>query len=164
MAHPPTTSEATSNQLNVHRRILKLVFVGASLLLYVFALFLTSYDYGGERQDGLRCLVLGAFTGVFIRDDLNPFPLVSWLSNLPFAIGLIVLLFSSQHHGFRVAYKFLLVSSFMSAGALICYHMPNATDFSPAIGCFVWIMSQLILLTGAGVLKKNHKTDKAARV
>ncbi|MBC7865593.1 MAG: hypothetical protein IAF38_21645 [Bacteroidia bacterium] len=138
----------------------KFLFISISLVLYLAALVLPSYHYHHLKDgygNGLECLAMGFCTTDFIKQSNNPFPFISWISNLPFVIGLIILIFSKKQKGFSNSFYFLFFSFIMSLGSLINYSNPAYYSFSPGIGCYVWIFSQVLLCAGAYSLKRQEK-------
>ena len=136
----------------------KIIFISISLLLYLAALFMPGYTHFttwsyGETLPGWECIGLGLCTSEWISKFMNPFPFISWLSNLPFVVGLIILLFARRRKGFKVASVFLLVAFCMALGSLICY--PYPLKFYPQPGCITWLASQFMMFTGAFLLKRE---------
>lgn len=137
----------------------KVVIVLFALFFYTAALLLPCYDYThlDEGGNGYQCLIMGWFSFLFIADDYNPFPLIAWISNFPFFIGLLVYVFAKSKKSYRASYLFLLTALFMSLGSLIHYSRPNLghADYYPEYGCFVWILSYAVLCYGAYSAKQN---------
>lgn len=142
----------------------KILFISISVLLYLAALILPAYNYTGGHPNplpGYECIIQGFFTLGFIEDAGNPFPFISWLSNVPLAAGLFVMLFARRKKGFAVASGILFAALIMSLGSLIIYSAPKEA-YSPNIGCFVWIFSILLMWAGAFLLKRELDESYAA--
>ncbi|MBC7865592.1 MAG: hypothetical protein IAF38_21640 [Bacteroidia bacterium] len=128
----------------------KIIFISISVALYVIALFLPSYR-DNINYYGWECIPNGIFT--IEKLDSNPFMFISWISNLPFYTGLIILLCSEKKKGFAVGRVFLMISFIMSLGVISRYYCMLP-------GSVFWIASQFILFFGAVVLKKEFSEEK----
>lgn len=141
----------------------KLTFISISLILYVASLELPACTYAGKTPAtiaGYQSISNGNNAWEFLGESSNPFPFISWLANIPFIIGLIILVFARGGKAFKMSSMTLFVALVMSLCSLALFS-GSGKGFTPSIGCFVWIFSMLLMWAGAHLIRREF-SDPAA--
>lgn len=145
-------------------KVKKIIFIPIPVFIYLCSLFLPCYAHNEfhaavmwEEMFGWECLTSGFFAVAYASDYHNPFPFISWISNLVYATGLVLLIFAKRPQSLKITSRFLLAALIMSAGCLVTYQ-GGKNHFTPLYGCAAWMSSYLILWTGSLLAYREAKS------
>jgi hypothetical protein len=142
---------------------IKSIFIPLACASYVVSLFLPCYYHSmtfmGTSVDllkGWECITNGIFSFDYIESDQNPFPLIAWLSNIPFYASIPLIIFSRGRRSMKVSFIFAATAMIMALGVAFHYEQGGNTIF-PLYGSYVWLASYAFLVLASRLLFLEYK-------
>ena len=126
------------------RRAIKSIFLAISGALWLGALALPAYT---DESPGIAALLMGWM----LLFDGDTFGLVAWFANIPFITAVFMFIFGRRTGVIRTSMILAVVAGVFSLGAFTVSEIPSyggTSHVSPDFGCYTWVISLLILMTG----------------